>query len=360
MKKLLFLTNFFLCFTLHAESWLHFNQQADYFVAYYQVKRLGLTPKNQLAHPLRISVAENISPEKANEYTQKLPGIVAINNSSEAVIPFTYYSPWGVGQHEKDQYTKYVWAGATTITLIHGVSAWRWFNESIRFSFGEEKWFSRHSYSGGADKTGHMFSMYFQKRGLNWFFLKIGHDLDSANLQSALLTEVLGIIVEVGDGMTHYHFSYEDVVMNTVGIIAAYYADKYPWLDELVGLKWQYWPSHDLIHGDDLGKSNITSDYSGQTFWLTLKASGIPQLNQTNWRYLSLDFGYYTRGFIPDIENSKWPSRYRALSMGVSLNLSELFFKATPSNNATITTTRLLKYWTPPYTVLPLATRKLE
>ncbi len=352
LKKFLAVISLVIVSSAGAETWFHFDKTSSYYDSYYQLKAMGYTPRAQLSNPLRISVWENLTEIQRKE-AKALKNIVEANSSSTQLYEQSFYSPWGVQEAEKAKYTKYVWGGAGLITFVHGASVWRWINERARFGFESEKWFSSESYSGGADKVGHMFSMYFQKRGLNWFFLNIGHDFESANLHSALLTEVLGILVEVGDGLTHYHFSYEDVVMNTVGIIFGYFADKHPWLDELIGLKWEYFPSHDLLHGDDLGKSNFTSDYSGQKFWLSFKGTGIPAINHTLLRYMSIDLGYFTRGYIPDIDNSKWKNPYRAYAVGVGINLSELVFKVNPKSTAVRGTSRFLKYWVPPGTVIP-------
>lgn len=343
---------------IFAETWIHFDGKTSYYDGYYQIKALGHTPKGQMENPLRISVWENLTPTQV-QAAKAEASIIDTNHSSKELFEQKFYSPWNIKEKDKSKYTKYVWGGAALTTFIHGASVWRWMDERARFGFASEKWFSSNSYSGGADKVGHMYSMYFQKRGLNWFFLNIGHDFESANINSALLASLMGIIVEVGDGLTHYHFSYEDVVMNTVGIMFGYFADKYPWLDESIGLKWEYFLSHDMLHGDDLGKSNFTSDYSGQKFWLSFKGTGVPAINHTMLRYFSLDFGYFTRGYIPDISKSKWPHPSRAYAVGVGVNLSELLFKVNSKNTLVKGGSRFLKYWVPPGTVITAYEEKL-
>lgn len=364
MRKLTFLI-FCLAYypsTLLADTWFHFKNDTSYYQAYSLIKANGYVPKEQRHSPLRLSISETLPDATIHQLLDKNPEIIAINHDETPIAPVLYYSPFGVPEEKRGLYTLAVWGVASSAVLYHGISAWEWLEHDGKFRFGNENWFSNNSYSGGADKVGHMFSFFFQKRALNWFFIQGGHDLDSANLQSTLLAGVLGLIVEMGDGMTHYRFSYEDVVMDAIGIAFAHALDRYPWLDELVGFKLQYWPSSDLREGLDLKqkRDNVSEDYSGQTYWLTFKASGVPRLNETALRYFTFDLGYYTRGYVPEVSNSKWPDPYRALAIGVGVNLSEVFFKATPKNTATVATSRLLKYWTPPYTVLPLATHKMD
>lgn len=323
---------------------------------------MGLLPEEQRHSPLRFSIRKNLDDQEIHRLLTANPQIIAINQSETPIEASLYYSEWGIPQEKRGLYTMAIWGAATSAVLYHGISAWEWLDHDGKFRFEKERWFSENGYSGGSDKTGHMFSFYFQKRALNWFFIQGGHDPDSANTQSALLAGLLGVVVELGDGMTHYQFSDEDIVMDTIGILFGYTLDRYPWLDEFVGFKLQYWPSRDLRDGLDLKqkRDNLSEDYSGQSYWLTFKASGVPTLNETTLRYLTLDLGYYTRGYIPEVSNSKWPDPYRALAVGVGINLSEVFFRATPKNMATAGATRLLKYWTPPYTILPLVTHKMD
>ena len=54
---------------------------------------------------------------------------------------------------------------------------------------------------------------------------------------STIIAESLGIALEIGDGLSKYLFSFEDLAVDTAGIIFAFLLDKYPSLDALLGLQ---------------------------------------------------------------------------------------------------------------------------
>lgn len=359
MNKLLFLLLLCLSTALHAETWVHFKQGVNYYDAYWTLKNYKYTLKNQKDRPYRISVYENLTPTQVEEL-KKDPAIVEVNYSSDAIYQLPHYSKWGLTPEQTKKWTTYGAYGSVGLVTLHGIAMWDWFQSGIGFDFGREWWFSAHSYSGGADKTGHLMSYYFQKRALNWMFIQMGNDLDTANNYSTIVAGMLGFVVEVGDGFSNYLFSYEDVIMDLVGVMFAYYADKYPWFDELIGLKWEYWPSVDQKRYEKNAIHNPTSDYSGQKYWISLKGTGIPAINHTWGRYASLDFGYYTRGYIPHSGPSEWTPPYRAYSLSLSLNLSEIVFGVAPRSQATTVAARALKYWQPPTGQFELYGKKMR
>lgn len=330
-----------------ATTWIHFKKDVDYFTAYWNVKGHQLSLREQRDRPYRFSVAETLSPEKIAELKTD-PLISDVNFSEDPPYQFDHYSHWGIEKDRLKLISDRVAYGAVAAITLHGISMWQWFETGLKFGIGREHWFSGQSYSGGADKTGHMLSFYFQKRALNWMFIQLGNDLNASNNYSTLMAATLGILVEVGDGFSHYLFSYEDVIMNSLGIMTAYYADKYPWFDEFVGFKWEYWPSRDQRRYEKSDLHNPTSDYSGQKYWLSLRGAGIPTLNQGFGRYVSVDLGYYSRGFIPSSGPSKWDPPYRAVALALSLNLSEVVFGFAPKSSYARTTAQVLKYWQPP------------
>ncbi len=332
---------------LYATTWIHYKKDVDYYSAYWNVKSYQLSLKEQRDRPYRFSVDETLSPEKIAEL-KKDPLIFDVNFSEEAPYQLDHFSLWGVEKEKVDKISKWGAYGAVGAITLHGISMWQWFETGLKFGIGREHWFASRSYSGGADKTGHMLSFYFQKRAMHWMFVQLGNDLETANRYSTLMALSLGVLVEVGDGFSHYLFSYEDVIMNSLGIMLAYYADKYPWVDELVGFKWEYWPSVDQRRYEKSDWHNPTSDYSGQKYWLSFKATGVPRLNRTWARYASIDLGYYTRGFIPSSGPSKWDPPYRAVSVALSLNLSEIVFGLTPRSPYAKIPAQILKYWQPP------------
>ncbi len=365
MKKLLLILSL-LTSPVFAKTWIHFKGDVGYYDAYYTVKALGFTPQEQLDRPYRFSIAETPSPLQKKE-ALKDKRVLGINESSEKLFEQKYFSKWGVEEKKSKAWTKYAGYGALAFVTYQGIAMWDWFedvnsiDDSFKMGFGDEHWFSQASYSGGADKTGHMMSYYFQKRALNWMFINLGNSLDDSNLYSTGVAAGLGLLVEVGDGFSSYQFSYEDVVMDLVGVTFAYFADKYPWFDELIGLRWEYWPSSDQKKFEQHPLHNPTSDYSGQSYWISLKGAGIPRVNETWARYATIDLGFYSRGFKPhNRPGTKWPSKYRTVALGVGLNLSELIFKAAPNNKFARDLSRFNKYWVAPGTIYQVARGKMD
>lgn len=365
MKKILLLL-LFISTPLFAETWIHFNNNVDYFDAYYTVKAHGFTPQFQLDRPYRFSIAESPAPEKIKQVLADKK-IHTVNYSSDKLFVQDYYSKWNVPKENKKRWSKYAGYGALGLVSYQGIAMWDWFSDintvedSFNMGYCDEHWFAQGSYSGGADKTGHMMSYYFQKRALNWMFINIGNSLDDANLYSTGVATGLGLLVEMGDGFSSYKFSYEDFIMDLVGVGFAYFADKYPWFDELIGLRWQYWPSSDQKQFEQHPLHNPTSDYSGHKYWLSLKGAGVSSINHTWARYATIDLGFYSRGFKPsNREGSKWPNQYRTISLGVGLNLSELIFKTAPHSKTIRDFARFNKYWVAPGSIYEVVKGKMD
>lgn len=205
--------------------------------------------------------------------------------------------------------------GAAGLVAIYGAANWWQDGFGGSFRTVSEGWFGQNTEYGGADKLGHAFFSYVGARLLTAGFTLAGNEPRSAVNMGTLWA--LGIMtgVEVLDGFSKkYRFSTEDAAMNVIGAAAGYVMERNPALDALIDLRLHYNPS-------DNSNFNIGGDYSGQTYLLNLKASGVPKLRSNDFlRYFELAVGYGTRGYEdpPDVE------RRRHLYFGVSLNLSEI------------------------------------
>lgn len=102
--------------------------------------------------------------------------------------------------------------------------------------------------------------------------------------------------------------------MNVLGIGFGYLMERNRDLDNLLDFRLLYRKSGDSAF-DPAG------DYSGQTYLLVAKATGIPALQGNNvLRYFEVAAGYGTRGY----ESPPGVERKRNLYYGVSINLSEV------------------------------------
>jgi hypothetical protein len=211
-------------------------------------------------------------------------------------------------------------AGGAAGLAAYGMNNW-WqdgFTGTLRTH--HEGWFGQDTNDGGADKLGHTYATYVGTRLLARSLEWAGNDKDKALALAGIATFGAFTAVEIADGFTtKWKFSYEDVIMNAAGIGLAIAMEKHPDLDRLVDFRLLYQPSDEPRNNyfDPFG------DYSGQTYLLVFKASGIDSLrHHPLLRYVELAVGYGTRGYgaPPDVGGD--PSRN--IYAGISINLSEL------------------------------------
>lgn len=198
-----------------------------------------------------------------------------------------------------------------------------WWNEGLsgRFQTVREGWFGQGTSDGGADKLGHMHANYVGVRLVARAFEWAGQAPEPALRMAAWTTLGTFLGVELLDAFTpRYKFSAEDAVMNIAGVGLGLLMERNPRLDRLIDLRLLYQPSQDpRLRGgfDPFG------DYSGQTYLLVGKASGIERLRHVPVvRYLELAVGYGTRGYDAGPEFPENHSRY--VYAGLSLNLGAL------------------------------------
>jgi len=203
------------------------------------------------------------------------------------------------------------------ILLVGAYGAAKWWQDGFTGDFRtqNEGWFGQNTSSGGADKLGHAFSAYVGTRLVAQAFEALGNEPEPARRLAAWSTLGVMIGIEVLDGYSkQYRFSGEDALMNVVGVGLGYLMERNRELDNLLDFRLLYRKS-------DSSSFDPAGDYSGQTYLLVAKASGIPALRSNNvLRYFELAVGYGTRGYQgpPGVE------RERNVYFGVSLNLSEV------------------------------------
>ena len=244
--------------------------------------------------------------------------------------------------------------GGALAVGVYGMSKWWSDGFTGEFHTVNEGWFARDTPYGGADKLGHAYFSYAGTRLLARGFESIGND--SAQALRLGLWSTLGIMtaVELADGYSkRFAFSAQDVAMNVAGAGLGYLMERHPRLDRLFDFRLHYWPSHD-------SDFDIAGDYSGQTYLIVAKASGVPALRGNPWlRYFELAAGYGTRDY-----DELGPGRgTRHLYFGISLNLSELLRRTVYHDDATPSRTQrasemLFEYIQLPGTAVPLVDHK--
>lgn len=207
--------------------------------------------------------------------------------------------------------------GAAALVLYANKSWWGDGFES-KFQTIDEGWFGQDTNHGGADKLGHAFSNYLGTRLFARVFEWAGNDEATALKLSAVLVASTFTVVEVLDGFTdRWKFSKEDAIMNLFGAGLAVVMETSPRLDALVDFRFMYRP------GESGRGFHPVSDYTGQTYLMVGKASGVPSLRSHSvLRYVELAVGYGTRGY--HLDPSLEGERARNIYYGVSINLAEV------------------------------------
>ncbi len=209
-------------------------------------------------------------------------------------------------------------------TGIAGVIAYgasRWWQDGLtgEFRTQSEGWFGRDTASGGSDKLGHAFFSYASTRLLTGVLKEVGNDPAASLAISAMTVAATMTAVEVVDGYSRkWSFSWEDALMNIAGVSAALLMERYPGLDDALDLRVRYRRS-EVIPGQRNSFAPF-GDYSGQTYFLVVKGSGLSALkNHPVSRYLEFAVGYNARGFDEQLPNPE-----RRLYYGIGLNLGAL------------------------------------
>jgi hypothetical protein len=205
---------------------------------------------------------------------------------------------------------------ATGALLVGAYGKVKWWDDGFTGEFRTENegWFGQETKYGGADKLGHAYFAYGGTRLFSEAFEAAGNDPGRARALGFWSSLAILTAVEVLDGYSRqYRFSGQDAAMNLVGAGLGFVTERYPDLDRLVDFRFQYKRSSG--NGWEPG-----GDYSGQTYLLVGKATGVPALREHSvLRYFELAVGYGTRGYeTPGAE------RERNLYYGISLNLSEV------------------------------------
>jgi hypothetical protein len=230
---------------------------------------------------------------------------------------------------EKRPYIRYsLYAFGPLFMIGYGLGTWGW--NSADFHLKPENPLGAHAINGGADKYGHLFGNYAMKRLTTFLFKASGSSATMANLEGALLTEIITTAGEIGDGFgPNYGFDPYDMLANQAGILIGVLLDYSPFLDRIFAVRWEYFPSKAMKQRFDIAHHHdIFTDYSGQKVMLTTKLGGIPYLSITPLRYINFDSGYYARGYRPA---KGFDRRTRNYYVGLSVNFSIAFGDILPT-----------------------------
>ena len=239
----------------------------------------------------------------------------------------------------------------------YGLGTWGW--NSTEFQWKAENPLGAHAKNGAADKYGHLYGNYLMKRLTTFMFRASGSSSNKANLEGALLTEIITTAGEIGDGFApNYGFDPYDFLANQAGILIGVILDYSPFLDRIFAVQWEYFPSKDMRRRFDIvHHHDIFTDYSGSKFLLATKLGGIPYISRTPLRYVNIDLGYYSRGYHPAYGFDR---RTRNYYLGLSLNLTFAFGNILPTGYVSSVFQSFFNYVHIPYTGFELKRWKIS
>lgn len=241
-------------------------------------------------------------------------------------------------------------ASAGMSAVVLGVGTQAWWDEGLQpFSLRDTGWFGRETYSGGADKLGHLYSSYIFLHSAASIYEAIGLDPEASAWLAAGFVLLLFNGFELIDGFTEFGFEYGDVVFNTLGVAAGLVARLFPELERSLGIRLGYVPSNDFL---DNPKSvlKFINDYSGMLYYLDFKAQGIlEQLEvEPGWaRYLVAGLVYGTQGYSPVRQNPDEKRRLFGVHLGVSA--AELLRTNAAGDGPTLAIARALDFYAMPF-----------
>jgi len=199
---------------------------------------------------------------------------------------------------------------ATLAISSWGISQWGWFKHSPVAK--REGWFGKDTHAGGADKTGHFYMSYMLSELFLLDFKR--HGVTNPETKAALAAMTAMTLVELGDATSDkYGFSSEDLIANTLGVASSWWLGTNPVWDNRIDIRMEYWPSNGYNVQND-----AVSDYSGMKHLVALRADGFQSLQNTPFKWLELQAGYYTRGFRT-FDNQAQPTRHTYMGLGISL-----------------------------------------
>jgi hypothetical protein len=201
------------------------------------------------------------------------------------------------------------------------------------FHFTNEGYFQTWTYGGGADKASH-FVISANVAGLAYDAYRLNGLSPDQSLWLALGgTVVAGTLVEIGDGLTPYGFSPQDLVADTLGASAEVVL-KRTGTDDLFGFRIGKVPTTipASVLGDRTGTLGL--DYTNEIYTADLKFEGLFTRLETKpgiARFFLSSFVFMTKGYgyAPPI-----PERYQEIGFEVGLNFPEIL-KAVGVSNET-------------------------
>jgi len=222
-----------------------------------------------------------------------------------------------------DERTTLTSAGLHLLTAVYaGTGAINYGSQD--FHFHSEHWYGRDTYAGGADKTSHFIISASLARELALLYDGWGHTREQSIALAFGVTAVSGLIVEMGDGISPYGFSWEDLTADALGAATGLALTRYG-LNDLFGLRVGKVPTR--VPADE-ANAYLGSGYSTEIYSADLKISGLARrmrFEPSVARFLMTSLTYQTKGYgyVPPV-----PDRQRLVGVELGLNIPEIMSAA--------------------------------
>ncbi|SDP55647.1 DUF2279 domain-containing protein [Desulforhopalus singaporensis] len=233
---------------------------------------------------------------------------------------------------DKEKKLLYTNIAAASVIGLWGMSEWDY--GSIGWYNANEGWFEQDTKYGGADKVGHFWISYALADGLSALYKSWEYDQDRANRLALVSSWTIVTAMELMDATSETQgFAWEDIVMNSFGVLASAVMHRWPGLDRKIDFRIEY-VFNEAIDG-------FITDYSNIFYSIVVKPAGFDYISNNIFDYLELHGGYYTRGYTDNDDD-----RTRSFYVGIGINFSKLF-----QQSGWHKTAKVLEYLQPPYTV---------
>jgi hypothetical protein len=207
-----------------------------------------------------------------------------------------------------------------TAGILYTGYNWWWKGNYHPFSVKYEGFFN--NYSLGVDKAGHFYISYLYFHAIHDLMRWAGYKPGTALWVGAAIPALYAITIEVADGYTSYHFSFDDLASNLAGIGLGILQKKVPYANYFK-VKWSYFPSAFAPWRD--ANLALSDDYDGHIYWLTADLhNALPKKMGKYWPpFLNIAAGYGVSGAS---FGSTKPMERKFL-IGLDYNLSHFKFK---------------------------------
>jgi len=244
-----------------------------------------------------------------------------IHNPAVAAEAFRPLPPPGTPPRRLwDTETAVVTGGALVIGTFYAASG-LWEFEHLDFHFKGDGWFGPNTYAGGADKVSHFTISATVARELALTYDYLGKTQAQSIALAFGITAFTGFMVEIGDGLSPYGFSWQDLTVDVLGSATGVFLTRHG-LNDVFGLRVGRVPTNEPVDEDDL--RYLGSHYGQEIYSADFKIAGLARrwkFEPSIARFLMTSVTYQSKGydFVPQL-----PDKQRLVGFELGLNFPEI------------------------------------